>query len=48
MLAHGALSAMGEDNDPYPVVKLFAPDGAAIWLLTKLDPEDPEIAFGLC
>jgi len=22
--------------------------GASTWLLTELDPEDPEIAFGLC
>ena len=31
-----------------PVVKLFNPCGAATWLLTELDPEDPDIAFGLC
>ncbi len=48
MLAHGAKSAAGEDIDPYPVVKLFTPDGAATWLLTELDPEDTDIAFGLC
>jgi hypothetical protein len=34
--------------DFHPVVKLFTPDGAATWLLTELDPEDPDIAFGLC
>lgn len=48
MLANGARSAAGEDIDPHPVVKLFAPDGAATWLLTELDPHDPDIAFGLC
>lgn len=31
-----------------PVVKLFCPWGAATWLLTEIDPENPEIAFGLC
>ena len=31
-----------------PVVKLFTPDGACTWLLTELDPEEPDIAFGLC
>ena len=36
------------DPDFYPVVKLFTPDAACTWLLTELDPEDPEIAFGLC
>jgi hypothetical protein len=48
MLAYGARSAAGEDIDPKPVVKLFTPDGACTWLLTELDPEDPDIAFGLC
>jgi hypothetical protein len=34
--------------DPYPVVKLFTPDAGATWLLTELDPEDDDMAFGLC
>lgn len=48
MLAHGVRSAAGEEIDPQPVVKLFTPDGACTWLLTELDPEDPDVAFGLC
>jgi hypothetical protein len=48
MLAYGVRSAAGEAIDPKPVVKLFTPDGACTWLLTELDPEDPDIAFGLC
>ena len=36
------------DADHKPVVKLFSPIGAATWLLTELDPENPDIAFGLC
>lgn len=41
--------ANGEpDIDFIPVVKLFTPDAACTWILTELDPEDPEIAFGLC
>lgn len=36
------------DPDFYPVVKLFTPDAGATWLLTELDPNDPDIAFGLC
>lgn len=49
MLANGQRSAAGIDNsDCPPVVKLFTPDGACTWLLTELDPEDPDIAFGLC
>ena len=31
-----------------PVVKLSMPDANCTWLLTELDPEDPDIAFGLC
>ncbi|MEZ5972596.1 MAG: DUF2958 domain-containing protein [Hyphomonadaceae bacterium] len=48
MLANGARSARGEQIDPRPVVKLFTPDAGATWLLTELDPDDPDIAFGLC
>ncbi len=31
-----------------PVVKLFTPDAGATWLLTTLDPENDDIAWGLC
>lgn len=31
-----------------PVVKLFTPDAGCTWLLTELDPEDSDVAFGLC
>jgi hypothetical protein len=48
LLANGARSAAGEDIDPIPVVKLFTPDANATWLLTELDPDAPDIAFGLC
>ena len=48
LLANGRRSAAGEDIDPHPVVKLFTPDAGATWLLTEVDPDDPDIAFGLC
>jgi hypothetical protein len=48
LLENGARSARGEQIDPYPVVKLFTPDAGAVWLLTELDPDDPDIGFGLC
>ena len=53
LLANGRATAAaqeaGEDEpDHRPVVKLFNPCGAATWLLTELDPDDPDIAFGLC
>lgn len=34
--------------DFFPVVKLFTPDAGCTWLLTELDPDDPDLAFGLC
>jgi hypothetical protein len=46
---NAARSARDEEPEDFrPVVKLFCPWGAATWLLTELDPEDPDIAFGLC
>jgi hypothetical protein len=48
LLANGAVSARGENHDPKPVVKLFTPVSNATWLLTELDPADPDVAFGLC
>lgn len=29
-------------------MKLFTPDAGCTWLLSEVDPEDPDIAFGLC
>ena len=34
--------------NPSPVVKLFTPDANATWLLVWTDPEDADIAYGLC
>ena len=43
------LAETGESTaDFIPVVKLFTPDAGCTWLLTELDPENPDIAFGLC
>src|ERR1700680_4915152 len=36
------------EPDFLPVVKLFTPDAGCTWLLTELDPENPDIGFGLC
>ncbi len=36
------------EPDFWPVVKLFTPDGACTWLLTEIDPDEPDVAFGLC
>lgn len=37
-----------DDIDFEPVVKLFTPDAGCTWLLTEIDPDDADIAFGLC
>lgn len=31
-----------------PVLKLFTPDANATWLITEIDPNDHDQAFGLC
>lgn len=36
------------EEDFLPVVKLFTPDAGCTWLLTELDPQDLDLAFGLC
>ena len=49
LLANGQAMAEADiSNTVQPVVKLFMPDGAATWLLAWLEPEDIDIAFGLC
>jgi DUF2958 family protein len=37
-----------DEIDFRPVVKLFNPCGAATWLLTEIEPDEPDIAWGLC
>src|SRR3546814_11583355 len=48
LLANGRESLENPDFDPAPVVKLFTPDSGATWLLTEIDPDDHDHAFGLC
>jgi Protein of unknown function (DUF2958) len=48
LLANGRQSLEQENFDPGPVVKLFTPDAGATWLLTEIDPDDHDHAFGLC
>ena len=47
LLANGQASLENE-RDHTPVVKYFDPAGAATWLLTELNPAEPDILFGLC
>lgn len=53
LLANGRTSAEavaldGDTPDHVPVVKLFTPDANATWLITEIDPENTDNAFGLC
>lgn len=42
------VNALAGERDHFPVVKLFAPDAGATWLLTESDPDEPDRFFGLC
>jgi hypothetical protein len=53
LIANGRVNAAhiavdGKTEDFQPVVKLFCPWTDAVWLISELDPEDPDLAFGLC
>ena len=48
LLSNGRETAEGREQDPKPLAKLFTPDPGATWVLTELDPSDPDLAFGLC
>lgn len=53
LLRNGRLHAQFAEEglaepDFIPVVKLFTPDAGCTWLLSELDPECPDIAFGIC
>ncbi|OAI58715.1 transposase [Ralstonia solanacearum] len=48
LLLNGRESSQNPGFDPAPVVKLFTPDAGATWLLTEIDPDDHDHAFGLC
>jgi hypothetical protein len=37
----------GRTMDFHPVVKLFFPFGNFTWLITEIDPQNPDIMFGL-
>lgn len=42
-------NALRRDSDANrPVLKLFNPCGAATWLISERDLEEPDILFGLC
>ncbi len=49
LIENGRTSEERDGFDPFPVVKLFTPDGAATWLFTEACPEGEDVRlFGLC
>ena len=46
--ANGRKAGNNTGTDFWPVVKLFTPLAHGVWLLTEIDPADPDRAFGLC
>ena len=50
MLDNNAMRQGHADNvySPYPVVKLFNPNGGGTWLLTEIAMNNQDLAFGLC
>jgi hypothetical protein len=49
LLGQGRRNADRERTEDFkPIVKLFCPWSGATWLLSELDPEDHDLAFGLC
>lgn len=47
LLQNGHKSRSQPDFDPVLVAKLFTPDANATWLLTELNPDNLDLAFGL-
>ena len=55
LLANGRETLKNPAFDPWPVVKLFTPDAGCTWLVTEMDPEEPnrlwvlaDLGFGCC
>lgn len=45
----GALAEeTGVDRDPLPVMRLFNPVGAGVWLITEMVAHEQDFLFGLC
>lgn len=49
LIRNGRASSVIEGGiDHKPVVKLFTPDANCTWLLSELDEDNPDLAWGLC
>jgi hypothetical protein len=47
-LIQNNLESITNDISHKPVVKIFTPDAGCTWLLSDVDADNPDIAFGLC
>ena len=47
-LIQAKVKGTSKELDPFPVVKLFHPAGSGTWLLSEIEPDEPDIAWGLC
>ncbi len=47
-LIQAKVKGTSKELDPVPVVKLFYPASSATWLLSEVEPDEPDIAWGLC
>lgn len=48
LLQNGEAYNADPDFNPKPIVKLFNPVGSATWLIASVEPDSPDVAFGLC
>ena len=46
-LVQAKVKGTAKELDPIPVVKLFYPAGSGTWLLSEVEPEEPDVAWGL-
>jgi hypothetical protein len=42
------VNAISDETDYPPVAKFFTPGANATWLISEVDPDDPDRLFGLC
>lgn len=47
LLVNGRRSREEAEFDPEPVVRLYLPDGVAVWLFSEIDPRHPDHIFGI-
>ena len=47
-LTQSKVKGTSKELDPFPVIKLFYPAGSGTWLLTEIQPDDLDLAMGLC